>query len=73
MAVIQRPIGSSALRIGGAFTAAFSLVVGMLVLFVIPAACSFVSGFELLLLGGLFIIGVLIFLIGLVLQRIKTK
>ncbi len=63
--------GSNLLRIGGAFTAVFSLVVGLLVLFVIPGACSFVGGLQLIILGFLFIGGVFAFLIGLVLSRKK--
>ena len=62
--VTQRPISNTALRIGGAFTAVFSLVMGLLVLFVIPGACSFVGGLQLLLLGFLFVIGVLAFFLG---------
>ncbi len=57
-------ISGSVLRIGGAFTALFSLVVGVLVLFVIPGACTFVSGLQLIVLGFLFVAGVLAFLLG---------
>ena len=60
----QKSVGSSLLRIGGAFTVVFSLVVGLLVLFVIPGACSFVSGLELIILGFLFIVGVATFFLG---------
>ncbi len=67
----QNPVGSSLLRVGGAFTAVFSLVVGLLVLFVIPGACTFVSGLQLLILGFLFIVGVLAFFLGNVLSRKK--
>ncbi len=69
----QNPVGSSLLRIGGAFTAVFSLVVGLLVLFVIPGACNFVSGLQLIFLGFLFIIGALAFFLGAVLSRQKRK
>ncbi len=65
--VTQNPVGSSLLRLSGAFIAVFSLVIGLLVLFVIPGACTFVSGIQLILLGFLFIIGVLAFLLGQVL------
>ncbi len=67
----QKQAGSSVLRIGGAFTAVFSLAIGLLVLFVIPGACSFVSGLQLILLGLLFVVGVLAFLIGNALLRKK--
>ncbi len=58
---------SSLLRIVGAFVAAFSVAMGLLVLFVIPGACSFVGGLQLLILAFLFIIGVFTFLLGQVL------
>jgi hypothetical protein len=67
----QKSVGSSLLRIGGAFTVVFSLVVGLLVLFVIPGACSFVSGLELIILGFLFIVGVVTFFLGNALLRRK--
>ncbi len=67
----QKSVGSSLLRIGGAFTVVFSLVVGLLVLFVIPGACSFVSGLELIILGFLFIVGVATFFLGNALLRRK--
>jgi len=67
----QNPVGSSLLRIGGAFTAVFSLAVGLLVLFIIPGACTFLSGLELIFLGFLFIIGVLAFFFGNALSRKK--
>ncbi len=67
----QNPVGSSLLRIGGAFTAVFSLAMGLLVLFVIPGACTFLSGLELIFLGFLFIIGVLAFFFGNALSRKK--
>ncbi len=68
----QNPTSSSLLlRTGGAFTAVFSLVVGLLVLFVIPGACSFVSGLELIILGFLFIVGVASFFLGNALLRRK--
>ena len=69
--VRQSSVGGSLLRIGGAFTAVFSLAVGLLVLFVIPGACSFVSGLELIFLVFLFIIGVLAFFLGNALSRKK--
>ncbi len=62
---------SSILRTGGAFTAVFSLAMGLLVLFVIPGACTFLSGLELLILGFLFVAGVIAFFIGNGLSRKK--
>ncbi len=53
----------------GAFIAVFSLVMGLLVLFVIPSRCSFVSSLLLFILGGLFLIGLLNLLIGKLLLR----
>ena len=56
-------IGST-LRVGGGFTAVFSLVVGLLVLFVIPGACSFLGGIQLIILAFLLIVGVIAFSCG---------
>ena len=70
MAVMQqeRPNGS-VLRVGGGFTAIFSLAMGLLILFAIPSACSFVGSIQLLMLGFLFIIGILAFILGQVLTH----
>lgn len=65
--------GSYLLCVVGAVIAGFSLVMGLLILFVIPGACTFLSGLQLLILGFLFIIGVLTCLLGLVLVRRKRK
>jgi len=74
MAIISQNLaGNNLLRIAGAVVAAFSLVMGLLVLFAIPIACSFVTSLELLILGFLFIGGVLTFLVGLLLSRRKAK
>lgn len=77
MAVItQSPIGSSPssmLRIAGAFVAVFSLVVGLLVLFAIPVACSFLGSLQLLILGTLFVLGVIAFLAGTAISRKNRK
>ena len=53
--------GSYLLCVVGAVIAGFSLVVGLLILFVIPRACTFLSGLQLLILGSvlpLFILGI---------------
>ncbi len=71
MAVItQSPMGNSSIvRTAGAFVAIFSLVVGMLVLFVIPGACTFVGSLQLLILGFLFILGAVAFAVGTAFSR----
>jgi hypothetical protein len=74
MAVIQRPIRpiidtGRVLRVGGAFTAIFSLAMGLLILFVVPIACSFVGGIQLIVLSFLFIGGLLALLLGKTLWR----
>ncbi len=56
--------GKELLRLTGGFVAVFSLVVGLLVLFVIPGACSFLGGLQLVILVSLFIMGSLGFLVG---------
>ncbi len=75
MAIIQRPINDTGtiLRIGGGFTAIFGLAMSLLVLFVIPSACTFVGSLQLAILGLLFLGGLCIFLFGLVLSRRKAK
>ncbi len=68
--VNQRNQGCRLLCIVGAFVAAFSVIIATLILFnVIPGACTFVSGLELIFLGLLFIVGVIASLVGLVLLR----
>lgn len=68
MALISQNIeGNNLLRITGAVVAAFSLVMGVLILFVIPSACSFLSSLGLLILGFLFIGGLAALLLGQVL------
>ncbi len=69
----QHYSNGSVLRIAGGFIAIFSLVMGLLVLFVIPGACSFLGGLELIILAFLFIGGGLTYGIGEVLSRKKGK
>ncbi len=69
--VKQNPTTSNVLRTGGAFTAVFSLAMGLLVLFVIPGACTFVNGLGLLILSFLFVAGVIAFFLGKGLLRKK--
>ena len=65
MAVINQNLpDTSMLRIGGGVVAAFSVVMGMLILFVIPSACSFVVSLQLLILSFLFVLGSIAFLAG---------
>lgn len=71
--VNQRNQGIRLLCVVGAVIAGFSVVMGLLVLFVIPGACAFLGGLELILLGFLFIIGVTASLLGLVLLRRRRK
>ncbi len=73
MAVIQRPINGTGtlLRVAGGFTAVFSLAMGLLILFVIPIACSFVGSLQLVILAFLFMGGLLAFLLGTILRRYK--
>jgi membrane protein implicated in regulation of membrane protease activity len=71
--VTQTASNVSLLRVGGAFVAIFSVVVAALILFVIPVACTFVGSIQLLLLGLLFIAGVVSFLFGQVLSRRRAK
>lgn len=71
--VKQNLSGSSLLRIAGGFIAVFSVAMTLLVLFVIPGACSFLGGLQLLILGFLFIIGGLIFFLGTALSWKKRK
>ena len=72
--VRQNLVGSSSLlRVVGAFVAIFSLAMGMLVLFVIPGACTFVGSLELVILSFLFVIGGLVFLLGATLSWKKRK
>ena len=65
----QEPIGSDLLNIGGIFIIIFSVVVGTLVLFVMPSACTFVSSLLLLILVFFLLVGGLTFLTGKVLSR----
>ncbi len=67
--VVQRPTSSRLLRTGGAFTAIASLAMGLLFLFVIPTACSFVGSLQIVILGFLFIAGLLSFFLGYALMR----
>lgn len=58
------PTGRELLRLTGGFVAVSSLVAGLLVLFVIPGACSFLGGLQLVIITILFVLGCLGFLIG---------
>ncbi len=66
MVAIPRPQNDiDTMRITGGFIAAFSLIMGLLVLFVIPGGgCSFLGGIELLILACLFLVGLFIFIFG---------
>jgi hypothetical protein len=57
----------------GAVMIAFSVVMGVLVLFVISSVCPSVSGLQLLFLSLLFVIGGITFLLGIAFGRKKRK
>lgn len=75
MAVINHnllsPAGGNAVLVRniGGFVAVFSVVMGTLVLYVIPSACSFLGGLELLMLAFLFLLGAIAFLAGMVVLK----
>lgn len=60
----QNPMGSNLLSMGGVVAMVFSAAMGLLVLFVIPIACSFVSSLGVIILSFLFLIGGVAFLLG---------
>ncbi len=57
------------LTILGAVMSIFSLVVGLLVLFVIPGRYPAVVGLELLMLAALFVVGIFLFVAGKIIER----
>lgn len=59
----------SVLRLGGVFSIVFSVVVGALIMFIAPLACSAVGGLSLLFLGLLFLVGLAALFAGLLLSR----
>ena len=63
----QRTTSGDLLCIGGGIAAAFGLAIGLLLLFVMPGACTFLSGLQLTFMGFLFIAGIISFLLGRVL------
>jgi hypothetical protein len=69
----QRNTFSHGLTVAGAVMVAFSVVMGILVLFVISNVCPSVSGLQLIFLSLLFVIGVIAFLLGIALGRKKRK
>lgn len=62
---------SQVLTTTGLVTTLFSVVAGALVLFVIPGACSFLGGLEVVMLAFLFVFGVAAFTVGKILGRRK--
>lgn len=66
--MLRQTANINTLRWWGALTAGFSLFMALLVLFVIPGG-SYLSGFELLILGFLFILGLSGFLAGSILPH----
>lgn len=53
-----------AVRLTGAVLAAFSLMMNLLILFVLPAGCSFTVAFGFIIFSFLFIIGIICFFVG---------
>ncbi len=66
--MVAIPSRNSPLTIGGAIMAAFGLVMGLLVLFVIPGRYRLFSGIQLIILGAVFIIGLLALALGMLLS-----
>lgn len=77
MAVIPKPISTNdtgaLLRTVGGLIVVFSLIGGLLVMFVMPDTYPFVAGLQLLILGFLMIIGAISFLLGNVLIHKKKN
>ncbi len=69
----QHPVGNGLLSVGGGFIMVFSVVMGLIILFVIPGGCSFVGSLQLIILGFLFVGGVLTFFLGVALSWKKRK
>ena len=64
MAVIERPQETpSILSVAGIFITAFSIAMGLLVLFVIPFGCGFVASIGLVILFFLLIAGLILLLV----------
>jgi hypothetical protein len=53
--------------------ALFSLALVLLILFALPAACSVVFGFQLVIFAFIFVLGVLAFLVGQTLIWFKRR
>ncbi len=73
VAIEQNRDKNDLIRLTGGFIAAFSLVMGLLVLFVIPGGCSLLGGIELLILAFMFLIGIIILFIGQLKRRQKSS
>ncbi len=75
MATFEQPMDSGSpstsriLTILGTVLVIFSVVISVLVLYVIPSACNFVGSLQLLLLGFMFVGGVITLIIGRVLAH----
>ncbi len=57
------------LRIGGLFTAVFSLLGGAIFTFAVPSSCSVVGGFGMVFFTILLAASIIAFVLGLVLDR----
>lgn len=67
--IMPEYFNGSVVRTGGALTAAFSLVMGSLVLFVIPIRSAYLAAGTIIIFGFTFILGVLAFIAGKVFLR----
>ena len=61
--VAQNPSRQHVLHVGGLFITIFSLVMVLLSLFVLPSACSFVGGLQVVFLAFMLIVGIVILLL----------
>jgi hypothetical protein len=55
---------SNLVRNGGGLAALFSLALVLIILFALPAACSVVFSFQLVIFALIFVLGVLAFMVG---------
>ncbi len=61
--VALNPPRQHVMHVSGLFITIFSVVVGLLLVFVIPSACSFLGGLQIVLLGLLLIAGLIVLLL----------
>ena len=61
------------LHVAGMFLTVFCALATMLIVFVLPAACSFVFGMQLVLLAFLFMTGIVMILVGFLLAKRESN